>query len=125
MDRFGLIHCFVGLAVPELQSPLLRIIQEGTVEVADIEERYARNAVVWFHLYGVMIVLQGLAWRQYVRETKAKELPNWWGWTVTTTGLAMGKLMPSSGWLLLTVQGIRVIWRNYTQKSERKENDDK
>ncbi len=117
----GLLHCLGGLAVPELRSPLLRIIQEGTVEVADIEERYGRGTVVWFHLFGVMITLQGLAWRQYVRETKAQELPNWWGWAVTATGLAIGKLMPVSGWLLVTVQGIRVIWRNYNQKNERKE----
>ena len=84
----GLVHCLVGLAVPELRGPLLRVIREGTVEAANLEERHARGAAVWFHLFGGMVFLQGLAWKQYARETNAQELPRWWGWSVTGIAIA-------------------------------------
>ena len=117
----GLFHCMVGLAVPELREPLLRIVREGTVQVVNMEERYARVAAMWFQLFGVLVVLQGLAWKQYVQETNAQELPSWWGWSVTALGIAFGKIMPESGWSLLLAQGIRIVWRNRNQKIEGKE----
>lgn len=117
----GLVHCMVGLAVPELREPLLRIVKEGTVQVVNMEERYARVAAMWFQLFGALVVLQGLAWKQYVQETNAQELPSWWGWSVTALGITIGKIMPESGWSLVLAQGIRIVWRNRNQKIEGKE----
>mmetsp|Transcript_5388 Transcript_5388/g.6221 ORF Transcript_5388/g.6221 Transcript_5388/m.6221 type:complete len:133 (-) Transcript_5388:271-669(-) len=120
----GLVHCLMGLTVPELRGPLLRIIQEGTAEAANPEERYARGTAVWFHLFGGLVVLQGLAWKQYAHETNTKELPRWWGWSVTAIGITMGKIMPQSGWPLVLVQGVRIVWRNksnHNKKIEGKE----
>lgn len=117
----GLFHCLVGLAVPELRDPLLRIIREGTVEVVNLDERYARGAAIWYHLFGGLLVLQGLVWKQYVHDTNTQELPNWWGWSVTALGITFGKIMPHSGWLLVLSQGVRIVWRNHNKKIERKE----
>ena len=129
----GLFHCLVGFAVPELRDPLLHILREGSVTVHDkltIEERYAREAAVWFQFFGVMVVLQGLAWKQYVHETTTptatttttnkhtRELPSWWGWSVTALGIAFGKLMPQSGWPLILLQGVRIVWRNRNQNKK-------
>jgi len=114
----GLLHCLVGLAVPELRSPLLRIVRDGTVEIplANLEERYAREAAVWFQLFGVLVVLQGLAWKQHVhlaaRLKEDPELPSWWGLSVTALGLGFGKIMPHSAWSLVLGQGVRIVWRN-------------
>lgn len=115
----GLFHCLVGLAVPELREPLLRIIRDGTVEVDALvnkEDRYERAAAVWFQLFGVLVVLQGLAWKQYARETKKQELPSWWGWSVTAIGITFGKIMPQSAWSLVLAQGLRIVWRNRNSK---------
>merc|ERR1712232_768555 len=115
----GLFHCVVGLVVPELRDPLLRIIKDGTVEVDALvhkEDRYEREAAIWFQLFGVLVVLQGLAWKQYARETKKHELPSWWGWSVTALGIAFGKIMPQSAWSLVLVQGLRIVWRNRNNK---------
>ena len=118
----GLIHCLVGLAVPELRGPLLRTFRDGRVDSAvHLEDRYARAAAVWFHLFGGLVLLQGLAWRQYVRETKTEELPSWWGWSVTAIGITLGKLMPESGWPIVLAQGLRIVWRNHHQKIKGKE----
>ena len=93
----GLIYCLVGLAVPDMRGPLLRIIREDTANAAYLEERYARGAAVWFQLFGGLLILQGLAWKQCTHETNTQELPSWWGWSVATLGITLGKIMPRSG----------------------------
>ena len=136
----GFIHCLVGLSVPELRDPLLRLLRDGTVETAgqSVEERYARSAALWFQLFGVMVILQGFAWKQQQQHNKNntreitgtkptktddneeneidedddRELPGWWGWSVTALGVTMGKLMPGSGWPIVLAQGVRIVWRN-------------
>eukprot|EP00339_Tiarina_fusa_P020612 CAMPEP_0117039502 /NCGR_PEP_ID=MMETSP0472-20121206/27720_1 /TAXON_ID=693140 ORGANISM="Tiarina fusus, Strain LIS" /NCGR_SAMPLE_ID=MMETSP0472 /ASSEMBLY_ACC=CAM_ASM_000603 /LENGTH=51 /DNA_ID=CAMNT_0004750011 /DNA_START=103 /DNA_END=255 /DNA_ORIENTATION=+ len=39
----GILHCGVGFLIPELSAPLMRTIQERTLKVSDINERYARE----------------------------------------------------------------------------------
>lgn len=107
----GIVHCMVGLAIPELRNPLLRVVVEGTVDqTPTMADRYEREAAVWFHVAGVLMLLQGWAWKQYVIETKREELPSWWGWSLTIMGALGAKIMPASGFWLVLAQGVRVVY---------------
>ena len=108
----GLVHCLVGLAIPELRDPLLRVLTEGTTEVSNnIADRYEREATVWFQVAGIMMILQAWAWKEWVKVTRREELPRWWGWSLTLMGIGGVKIMPRSGFWLVLAQGLRIVWR--------------
>ena len=108
----GLVHCLVGLAIPELRDPLLRVLTEGTTEVSNnIADRYEREATVWFQVAGIMMILQAWAWKEWVNVTRREELPRWWGWSLTLMGIGGVKIMPQSGFWFVLAQGLRIVWR--------------
>ena len=104
----GIIHCGLGLAVPELRNPLFRSIRDISVAVPDVNERYARECCFWFQFAGVMMIVQGCYIGSSSRESK--EPPKWFGWALSAIGIAGAILMPTSGFWLILAQGIRILW---------------
>ena len=67
----GLVHCGVGLSIPKLRDPFLRIIANGTTQVKDnIGERYQRECAFWFQFAGLMMISQGYLLRDYCAATR-------------------------------------------------------
>lgn len=89
----GVIHCAVGIAIPELRGPFLRTLTERKVEFPGIDwqERHARECAVWFHFGGIMMLLQG----HYI-SSKKEEAPAWFGWSLVGIGCAGILVMPVS-----------------------------
>jgi len=104
----GLIHCCVGLLIPEIRQPLVRIGTEWTTEVGDMQDRYPRECAFWFHFGGIMMISQGYLLRRYCLET-GKRSPRWFGWYLTALGALSVSVMPTSGFWLVIGQGLWIL----------------
>lgn len=114
----GVVHCAFGFAVPELREPFVRILSEGTVAVADIGDRYQREASYWFQFGGIMMMSHGYLLRNYCQET-GKSPPNWFGWYLTCLSGMSLIVMPESGFWLVLGQGIYMIY-SYMKAAKKK-----
>jgi hypothetical protein len=115
----GAIHSAVGLLIPELRAPLVRILIERTTQVADINDTYQRECSFWFQFGGLSLGLLGGLLRQYCAETQ-KLPPKWFGWSLIYVAGCGVAVMPSSGFWLVLGQGIYIIWSNKKKKTEMK-----
>ena len=122
----GLIHNVMGIMSPRLREPLLRLMADGgTVVVSDNEkERYARENTFWFQFAGVAIMIHGLHVRHLALQAKKERgleddettNPSWLGWAVLGSGLLGTYCKPVSGFHMLYVQGLRLLWIDYRYK---------
>ena len=111
----GVIHCCVGLAVPELRVPLVRVLTTYSTDPGngDMVDRYERECAFWFQMGGLFMIMEGMIWKSYVNATGCQELPTWFGVTLTVVGLLGLPMMPASGFWLILAQGIRIIWNQH------------
>ena len=97
----GILHSGIGLLIPKLRGPLLRIATERTTQIADVNDRYERECSFWFQVAGIMMISQGYLLRNYCQDTR-KKVPQWLGWYFTGMGTVGAIVMPASGfWLIL------------------------
>jgi hypothetical protein len=125
----GLIHNIMGIMSPRLREPLQRLIADGgTVVVADEKERYARENTFWFQFAGIAIMIHGLHVRNMALQAKkANDLeddettnPSWLGWAVLGSGVLGTYCKPVSGFHMLYVQGLRLLWIDYKHNKSKK-----
>ncbi|CAB9514418.1 expressed unknown protein [Seminavis robusta] len=122
----GVLHNTVGILVPELAEPLWRIIADGgIVATEDIHEHYARAATFWFQFAGFAMMMQGYHVRHMALEMKKQgldeEAPIWFGWAMLALGGVGAYCMPISGFHLVYLQGLRVLWIHHGSKGSIKE----
>ena len=115
----GAIHSAVGLMIPELQAPLVRILLERTTQVVDINDTYQRECSFWFQFGGLTMGLMGGLLRQYCLETQ-KPPPEWFGWSLISVAGFGVVVMPLSGFWLVLGQGIYMIWSNKKKNVDKK-----
>ena len=107
----GIIHCGVGLLIPELRGPFFRIATELTVtEVADVHDRFERECSFWFQVAGVLMISQGYLLRNYCQVT-GKTVPTWFGWYLTGLSTVGVIVMPASGFWLGLGQGLFILYQ--------------
>ena len=95
-----LFGTFVG--IPALRG----IVSEGIFNTigTDLE----RNAVVWFLVSGVLLLLLGQFARYYTRQHD-RPVPRFVGWYLLVTSIAGIVLIPLSGFWLLFPQGLLIL----------------
>jgi hypothetical protein len=106
----GIFHSGVGLIIPELRDPLLRIATECTTQIADVNDRYERQCSFWFQVAGIMMTSQGYLLRKYCQATK-KKAPQWFGWYLSGMGTVGVIVMPASGFWLILGQGLFILYQ--------------
>uniref|UniRef100_A0A7S2RC84 Uncharacterized protein n=1 Tax=Eucampia antarctica TaxID=49252 RepID=A0A7S2RC84_9STRA len=106
----GILHSGVGLLIPELRDPLLRIATERTTQIADVNDRYGRECSIWFQVAGIMMISQGYLLRNYCQATR-KKVPQWFGWYLTGMGTVGVIVMPASGFWLILGQGLFILYQ--------------
>ena len=106
----GILHCGVGLLIPEIRTPLLRIVSERSTSAADLNDRYQREFSFWFQFGGIMMISQGFLLRKYCQATK-KPPPQWFGWYLTAMSAASVAVMPDSGFWLVLGQGMWILYQ--------------
>lgn len=105
----GVLHCTIGLLIPELSQPLFRTIADLSVETSDLTERYARECTVWFQFSGLMMILCG---QMFTKQLSTPESETFLGWSLVSLGAGLAIIMPVSGAWLILAQGIRVLYLN-------------
>ena len=124
----GLLHNMMGLASPRLREPLWRMVADGgTVVTADTTERYAREDAFWFQFAGIALMIHGWHARHLVRQMQSNNdnddfddestSPAWLAWAVLISGTVGAYCKPVSGFHVLYLQGIRLLWIQYYRSS--------
>ena len=112
----GLVHNVLGILSPRLREPLLRLIADGgTVACRDVNERYARENTFWFQFAGIALMVHGchvrsIALQKGVVDDDATLTPKWLGWVMVAAGSLGAYCKPVSGFHMIYVQGIRLLW---------------
>ena len=122
----GLIHNILGIISPRLREPLLRIVADGGTVVTpnNDNERYARENTFWFQFAGIALMIHGLHVRHLalqIKDSKSNKEdyddeetnPSWLSWVVFTTGTIGAYCKPISGFHMIYVQGLRLLWIQY------------
>lgn len=121
----GLIHNIMGIMSTRLREPLLRLIADGgTVVVSDAEERYARENTFWFQFAGVALMIHGLhvrhmalQWKKQCQSSSNDDdetlNPSWLAWVVLAAGILGVYCKPVSGFHMIYVLGLRLLWIQY------------
>ena len=116
----GILHSGIGLLIPELRVPLLRIVTERTTQIADVHDKFERECSFWFQVAGIMMISQGYLLRNYCQATR-KKAPQWFGWYLTGMGTVGVIVMPASGFWLILGQGMLILYQcddTYDKKSK-------
>lgn len=122
----GFIHNVMGVMSPRLREPLLRLIADGgTVVVSDKNERYARENTFWFQFAGIALMIHGWHVRHMALQIKEQQQrgrktyddeetnPPWLGWAVLAAGTLGTYCKPVSGFHMIYLQGLRILWIQY------------
>ena len=115
----GFLHNTVGMLIPKLAEPLSRILADGghVAVLDDIHERYASEATFWFQFAGYAMMLQGYYIYHMAKVLKSRGLkeqeaePASLGWAITLIGITGAYCMPVSGFHLVYLQGLRILWK--------------
>ncbi|CAB9526761.1 expressed unknown protein [Seminavis robusta] len=126
----GLIHNVLGIISPRLREPLLRLMADGgTLVVPDVNERHARENTFWFQFAGIALMIHGCHARSLALQLKKQGMEDeaassWLGWVVLATGAVGAYIKPVSGFHLVYLQGIRLLWIQHTRNGlEQGKND--
>lgn len=96
----GIIHCVVGVAID--WDALAAIMGEGFFNA--VLPHYDRFAIIWFMLWGFLLIMLGLLASSYMK-ANGRQLPRSLGWQVLAMGMGGVLLFPISGMWLLIPQG--------------------
>ena len=105
-------------AVFAFREHLMEIARRGVFNAVGTDPALA--ATTWFVLFGLLLVILGLTLTAYERRATEQEIPAELGWAMLAICVVGIVLMPVSGFYLMLVPAIAILWRSKenTMKAE-------
>ena len=103
----GILHTIVGLALGK--DVCLEIIRDGLINA--VANDYAREAIFWFLICGIFIILLGQVLHIYIKKEQ-KPAPLSFGYSLLILTILGCIVEPFSGFWLFLPQALIIIFAN-------------